>query len=159
MDHLKDLDFEITDEGLVSSYLGVEVKKLDNDTYSLIQPYLIQRIIDSLGDAVRDANTKLTPAVNRQILSKDLNGSERKQDWNYRSLIGMLNYLATSTRPDLAFVVHQCAKFCSNPKLSHETAVKRIVRYLKSTSEERLILKIDKTQGLVCYVDADFAGG
>ena len=83
MDHLKDLDFEITDEGSASLYLGVEVKKLDNDTYSLTQPYLIQRIIDSLGNAVRDANTKPTPAVHRQILSKDLNGSERKQDWNY----------------------------------------------------------------------------
>ena len=71
----------------------------------------------------------------------------------------MLNYLATSTRPDLAFAVHQCAKFCSNPKLSHETAVKRIIRYLKSTPEAGLILKIDKSQGLTCFVDADFAGG
>ena len=87
---------------------------------------MIQRIIEALGDAIKDANTKPTPAIHKQLLSKDLDGSERKQDWNYRSLIGMLNYLATLTRLDLAFAVHQCAKFCANPKLSHETAVKRI---------------------------------
>ena len=35
MNHLKDLNFEITDEGTVSAYLGVDVKKIDNDTYTL----------------------------------------------------------------------------------------------------------------------------
>ena len=89
MNHLKDLNFEITDEGTVSAYLGVDVKKIDNDTYTLTQPYLIQRIIEALGDAIKDANTKPTPAVHKQILSKDLKGSKRKQDWNYRLLIGI----------------------------------------------------------------------
>ena len=32
------------------------------------------------------------------------------------------------------------------------------MRYLKSTPDEGIILKPDKTQGLTCYVDADYAG-
>jgi histone deacetylase 1/2 len=68
----------------------------------------------------------------------------------------MLNYLAASTCPDCLFVVHQCARFSANPKLSHERAVKRIVRYLKGTRDEGLIIKPDTTAGVQCFVDADF---
>lgn len=152
-------NFILTDEGEVSTYLGVQVSKNAEDgTITLTQPFLIERILQSLGSAVKDANTKRTPAQYKHILSKDEFGSARKQDWNYRSVIGMLNYLAASTRPDILFAVHQCARFSSDPKLSHEQAVKRIVRYLKGTAEHGLILRPDNSRGIECYVDADFAG-
>ncbi len=47
-----------------------------------------------------------------------------------RIVVGMLLYLAGNTRPDIAFVVRQCARFLRRPMKSHEDAVKRIVRYL-----------------------------
>ena len=71
----------------------------------------------------------------------------------------MLNYLAGSTRPDIAFIVHQTARFANDPKISHERAIKRIGRYLKGTKNKGIILKPDKKKGIECYVDADFAGG
>jgi hypothetical protein len=71
----------------------------------------------------------------------------------------MLNYLAASTRPDCLYAVHQCARFSADPKLSHERAVKRIIRYLKGTQDKGIILNPDKEKGIQCYVDADFAGG
>lgn len=43
--------------------------------------------------------------------------------------------------------------------MSHEKAVKRIVRYLKRTPNEGLVMKVDRTKGIECFVDADFAGG
>ena len=124
----------------------------------MTQPFLIQRITDLLGSAITDANTKVTPALYKEILHKDEFGPERKQSWNYRSAIGMLNYLAALTRPDIAFAVHQCARFSASPKLSHERATKRIVRYLKGTSDKGITLKPNKEAGIQCYVDADFAG-
>jgi len=152
--------FTLTEEEDVSAYLGVEVNvDGDSDTVSLTQPYLIKRIIDAMGPAISDANTKSTPAVYKEILHKDEDGPERKQDWHYRSLIGMLNYLAASTRPDILYAVHQCARFSANPKLQHERALKRIVRYLKSTMDKGIILRPDPNDGIKCYVDADFAGG
>ena len=71
----------------------------------------------------------------------------------------MLNYLAVCTRSYLSFSVHQCARFSSNPKLSHERALKRIVRYLKGTKDKGIILTPNPSRGLECFVDADFAGG
>ena len=152
--------FSLTEEGDVSAYLGVQVN-IDpvSDNISLTQPYLIQRIIDEMGDAITEANVKGTPSVYKEILHKDTDGPDRKQSWNYRSVIGMLNYLAASTRPDVLFAVHQCARFSVNPKLSHERAVKRIVRYLKGTSDKGIILRPNPQEGIKCYVDADFAGG
>lgn len=84
-----------------------------------------------MGSAVDGSNIKHTPAEYKSVLHKDLDGPERKQDWSYRSAIGMLNYLAASTRPDILYAVHSAARFSANPKLSHEQAVKRICRYLK----------------------------
>ena len=63
-----------------------------------------------------------------------------------------------NSRPDIAFSVHQCARFCTNPRASHGTAVKRIGRYLKSTKDKGLILRPDGTHSLHAMCDADFAG-
>jgi hypothetical protein len=49
------------------------------------------------------------------------------------SVVGMLLYLSTNTHPDIAYRVSQAARFTSNPKQSHATAVKMIVRYLVFT--------------------------
>ena len=147
-------DYTLEDEGDINAYLGINVTRPTKDTIKLNQPALIKRIIDSLH--LKDQRQHDTPAD--QTLTRDENGAERKLDYHYRSLIGQLNYLTSSTRPDIQFATHQCARFCNDPKLSHEIAAKRIVRYLKRTAEEGIILKPDITKGFECYVDADFAG-
>ena len=103
-------------------------------------------------------NSRPIPAV-KPLLHKDKDGPERKCDWNYRQAIGILTYLQNTTRPDIAMSVHQTARFCTEPKLIHERAVKRIGRYLSGNKERYLIFKPDSTKGVQCYVDADFAGG
>ena len=55
------------------------------------------------------------------------------ESWSYSSICGMLLFLATSSRPDICFAVSQVCRFTHDPKQSHATAVKRIVRYLKKT--------------------------
>jgi hypothetical protein len=62
------------------------------------------------------------------------------------------------TRPDLAYLVHQGDRFCNDPKLLHERAVKRICRYLYGTRDKGLILEPDLSKGFECHVDADWAG-
>jgi hypothetical protein len=91
-------------------------------------------------------------------LTKDSDGPLQTYSWSYRSLLGMLNYLC-GTRPDILYAVHQCSRFCNDPRLSHEKVAKRIVRYLKRTPKEGLILRPDSARGIQCFVDADFANG
>ena len=151
-------NFEFTDEGSLESYLGVKFIDYDKgDQFEMTQPFLINRIIESLGFEQRMTNAQPSPAV-KPLLHRDLDGEPRRTPWNYRSVIGMMNYLQQSTRPDLAFAVHQCARFCNDPKRSHERAVKRIGKYLLGTKERGITCRPDKNKGLECYVDADFAG-
>jgi hypothetical protein len=58
------------------------------------------------------------------------------EEWDYASIIGMLMYLSANTQPDIAFAVHQAARFTHNPRASHAAAIKRILRYLKATKDK-----------------------
>jgi Reverse transcriptase (RNA-dependent DNA polymerase) len=145
----------LTDEGPLSAYLGIQVDRLSGNRISMKQPAFIERIIEQCN--LKDQRMNDTPADS--ILHRDTDGAERKTNFHYRSIIGQLNYLAATTRPDITFAVHQCARFCENPKMSHEKAVKRIVRYLKRTRNQGLIMTFDEKKGIECFVDADFAGG
>jgi hypothetical protein len=151
--------FNLTDAGDVVAYLGVDVNRtIENGQpqFKLTQPHLIQRIIDFV--KLIDSRLHDTPAEPGKPLTRDIEGEHRLYSWSYRSLLGMLNYLC-GTRPDILYAVHQCSRFCNDPRLSHEKAAKRIIRYLKQTPKEGLILRPDSSRGIQCFVDADFASG
>ncbi|XP_070020688.1 secreted RxLR effector protein 161-like [Nicotiana sylvestris] len=73
----------------------------------------------------------------------------------YRGMIGSQLYL-TASRPDIVFSVRLCARFQANPKESHLTVVKRILRYLKGTTDLCLWYPKGSNFSLVGYVDADY---
>ena len=54
-----------------------------------------------------------------------------KHLFHCKSIVGMLNYLEKSSRPDIAYTVQQCDCFSQDPKQSHTRAVIHIVKYLK----------------------------
>eukprot|EP00957_Ditylum_brightwellii_P197601 15054248-Ditylum_brightwellii.AAC.1 len=70
-----------------------------------------------------------------------------------------------SAHPELAHAVHQCARFCADPKASHEVAVKHIIRYLLPTQERNgrpapiygLNMRPNMNRGLEVYAGAAFA--
>ena len=149
--------FEITDEGEIDEYLGVKVTRIDVNTIELSQPHLIDSIIADLGFK-DNTKGKDTPAPSTACLDRDKDGTSHDESWDYRSVIGKLNFLEKSTRPDIAFAVHQCARYSSDPKQSHSAAVRYIVRYLMTTRDKGLILR-PSNHSFDCYVDADFQGG
>jgi hypothetical protein len=75
----------------------------------------------------------------------------------YRSITGKLNFLEKSTRPDIAYAVHQCARFTASPKESHASTVKRIARYLLGTRNLDLTY-CPLDHSIHCWADADFVG-
>ena len=156
--NLKRKDYILTDEGSFTKYLGVDVKYKSKGNIELIEPFLIQRIIDLLGlESEGTHNTKSTLAT-KLLLHKDLKGENRKNNWTYRQAVGMLTYLQATSRPDLAMSVHRCARFSVKPMLTHERAVKRIGRYLLATKDKGIVFKSDGEKGLECFVNANFAG-
>ena len=153
---LKSLGFDLDIEDDFNSYLGIGIEDLPDGSRHMTQKGLIKKIIKTT-DMV-DCNPNYTPAV-QVALGKDEDGEPFDQEqFNYASIVGMLLHLSNNTRPDITFAVSQVARFTHNPKKSHATAIKTIVRYLARSPNKGLIVKNDGTLNLKCHVDADFCG-
>ena len=98
-------------------------------------------------------NTPMHPTC---TLSKEDTGTKVDQKL-YRCMIGSLLYL-TASRLDILFSVCLCARFQSDPRESHLTAVKRLFRYLKGTINLGLLYRKSLDYKLVGFCDADYAG-
>jgi hypothetical protein len=155
---IKDVGLEITVESKVDEFLGVKISQIDDETYNLTQPQLIQQILQDLHMQNDNVKVKHTPASPGQVLRQYQNSNDFDDHYDYRSIVGKLNYLEKSSRPDISFAVHQCARFVSNPKEEHSKAIKHLGRYLKNSKEKGIQMKPDPTRSLECYVDADFSG-
>ncbi|KAI2500678.1 hypothetical protein MHU86_13828 [Fragilaria crotonensis] len=143
---------------MFTDFLGMNfTRDAPNGTLTLTQKGLIQKIKEATG--MSDSNYKWTPAA-QAALGIDPDGPPMTETWSYHSIVGMLLYLSTNTRPDITFAVSLLvARFCHNPKQSHASAVKTLVRYLHRTSNMGMIVKPTAgTLNLDCYVNADFAG-
>ena len=144
----------LTKEGSFHEYLGISYEHKENKIL-LTQKGLIKKIIEAVG--LKSCNSNFIPA-STECLGIDPNGEPMTETWSYPSIVGMLLYLSSNTRPDICFAVSQVARFTHSPKQSHATAVKSIVRYLSGTSSEGTIISQPTSHGLTCFPDSDFAG-
>ena len=71
-------------------------------------------------------------------------------------MIRSLLYLTTS-QPDLCYSVGVCARFQDNPKESHLSAVKQIIKYVSGNSDYGIWYSFDTNPSLVSFCDADWA--
>ena len=71
-------------------------------------------------------------------------------------MIGSLLYL-TASRLDISYSVGVCARYQSNPKESHMIALKRIIKYVKTTANFGVWYSKDTNDVLAGYSDADWA--
>ena len=138
----------------VSAFLGIQFTR-KGDTIELKQLGLIDKVLEATG--MKQCKTSPVPAEAKP-LGKDVDGAPFSENWNYRSVVGMLLYLSGNSRPDITFAVNQAARFSHDPKQSHAVAVKKILRYLQGTKDRGLIFKPTNDWKVDCYVDADFCG-
>ena len=110
--------YKMKDEGNMEEYLGILITHGKHESFRMSQLFLIDVIIDSI-PRMTDTRSVCTPAVSGEVLNKDVGGEPRKEYWNYRSVILMLNHLVNCTHPEMSFAVHQCARFCNDPKHCH----------------------------------------
>ena len=71
-------------------------------------------------------------------------------------MISSLLYL-TASRPDISYSVRVCARYQANSKESHMTTLKRIIKYVKTTTEFGVWYNKDTSDVLAGYSDADWA--
>ncbi|GMF32339.1 unnamed protein product [Phytophthora fragariaefolia] len=88
-------------------------------------------------------------------------GGDKEPSIPYREAVGALMYLATSTRPDLAFPVGYLSRFVQHPNMTHAGALKRVLRYLAATRYDGIGFKHQRSKAeqllrIDGFVDADW---
>jgi ATP-binding cassette subfamily B (MDR/TAP) protein 1 len=148
----------ITVEGDLADFLGVSIDRRSDGTIHLSQPHLIDQILGNLRLNGTNMKSRSTPAASSKLLTRHSESEPFDNSFNYRSLIGKLNYLEKATRSDIAYAVHQCARFVSDPKKEHEDAVRWLGRYLLGTKDKGTIMRPMTDKDLEVFVDASFCG-
>jgi hypothetical protein len=75
---------------------------------------------------MEDCSKCATPAETTPV-GAVIDGETFNETWEYASVVGMLMYLASNTRPDILYAVHQAARHSHGTRNSHALAIKRIL--------------------------------
>lgn len=149
-------DFEMTDLGRLSYFLGMEFFNTPTGLLMHQKKYakdLLERFNMS------QCNEVETPLeVNKKLKKNEY--EERVDGTKYKQLVGSLRFLCNSG-PNIMFGVGLLSRFMSDPRKSHMIASKRIFRYIKGTMDFGVLFQNnqkEKDLKLIGYTDADFGG-
>jgi hypothetical protein len=145
--------FQMSDLGLLSFYLGIEVHQ-EGGHFTVSQAQYAAQVM-KIGGMER-CHPGQMPMEERLRLSRDSTTPEVNST-EYRQLVGSLHYLL-HTRLDLAFAVGFACRFMERPTEEHMKVVKCILRYVNGTLDYGLCYKKStKTTRLTGYSDSDHA--
>ena len=84
---------------------------------------MIEQVIKDLGLNHDKVLSKLIPEGSSKILFAYKELQTFDNSFHYRSVIGKLNYLEKSCRSDIVYIVHQYARFSTDPGKDHGQAL------------------------------------
>ena len=155
--------FKLRDLGKTEFLLGIQIAQdAQSGAISLSQRQYCLDMLERFGLA--DCNPVTTPMnpgtrLSASMAPKDDSERDFMADKPYRNAVGALSYLATTTRPDIAFTVDQLARFGANPGPAHWKALLHLMRYVKGTLDMKLTYSAtDDGPLFTTYSDADHGG-
>jgi hypothetical protein len=120
-------EWETTDMGEPTKIVGIEITQ-SPEQISISQKKSIQNILQR--QELAKASPVRMPLNPNVKIEQNPDGNEGDRSNSFTQLLGELQFIANTTRPDIAFAVNQLASFTANPSMQHHTALKRILRYL-----------------------------
>ena len=99
-----------------------------------------------------------TSALSTNILRCDATAPPFDARFNYREVVGEINFLGKSTRTDITYMMHQCARFSKYPRAYHGDAIIHLVKYLKATITQGIMIDPEGYKSFEVYVDTRFCG-
>lgn len=149
-------EFEMTDLGLLSYFLGLEFLQTAKGMFMHQRKYVLE-VLKKF--KMHNCNVSTTPAEPNLKLDK-CEHEDPVDATEYRQMVGSLRFIC-HTRPEISYSVGMVSRFMSDPRHSHLVAAKRILRYLQGTlgfgilfphQEEKVWLH------LIAYSDSDWCG-
>ena len=161
--------YKMCDLGVAKRFLGIEIERTEDGGYSICQRGYINTIIRRFG--LMEAKLAKSPLDTQTDLANTCCEDKLANRKEYLSMVGSLMYAALGSRPDIAFSVTALSRYNVQPLEMHATAAKRVLRYLKSTSEFQIHYRRlpsssrsrnphphDTPINIIGYTDSDWAG-
>jgi hypothetical protein len=121
--------FEMKDLGEADVILNIKLIKGENGGVTLSQTHYVEKMLSRFG--YNNSKTAPTPYDASLVMRKNLR--IMVDQLRYSQIIGSLMYLASATRPDIAYAVSKLSRFVSNPGSEHWRALEWVMRYLVGT--------------------------
>ena len=103
MDDINAEALDIAEEGDIEYIMGINIDKVDIDTYHMYQPQLTNQIVLS------SKTPSNMPYLTTNILVTSQSAKTFDQHFHYHSVIVKIDYLEKTILLDIAYTVHQCA--------------------------------------------------
>jgi hypothetical protein len=157
--------FEMKDLGAANYILGMHIKRdRAQRRLWLGQKKYVEGVLKKFNMSdCKPIGTPMSVGVKLSAEQSPKDDEEKEQMARipYASAVGSLMYAMVCTRPDIAHAVGVLSRYMSNPGKEHWVAVKRVLRYLRGTSdyalcfggkEESMVLDVEGS------VDANWGG-
>ncbi|KAE8718737.1 hypothetical protein F3Y22_tig00109992pilonHSYRG00051 [Hibiscus syriacus] len=154
-------EFEMKDLGSTNKILGMQIHRdRSNRKIWLSQKNYLKKILSQF--SMQDCKPISTPLSINFKLSSSMSPSSEEERMEmsrvlYASTVGSLMFAMICTRPDIAQAVGVVSRYMVNPGKEHWNTVKRILRYIKGTSNVALCYGGSNLL-INGYVDSDYAG-
>jgi transposase InsO family protein len=136
-----------------SFFLGLEINREEDGSVRVSQTHYTEKLLERFN--MSNCKAVTTPIVK----DNDTEESSRNSEFPYRQAVGALMFLMCGTRPDIAYALSVVSRNLENPTDRDVVRVKRILRYLRGTTNCGLLYKNNQAKGVFeCYSDADHGG-
>jgi hypothetical protein len=149
-------EFEIKYMGDAEFLLGMNIKHSEDSIIINQLQYIERKLVQFDLQKAHPASCPLNPRIQLNKATLEDRQALKHLGYNYRSIVGSLNYLSILTRPDISYAVSALSQFLEDPGLSHYNAAEQVFRYISGTRELGLTFKKQPEAKLKAYVDADW---
>ncbi|KAI1007897.1 hypothetical protein K3495_g334 [Podosphaera aphanis] len=144
--------------GEMKIFLGMRItRKRKEKAIWLDRQQYLERTLTKFGIPNAKHRPASTPLDGYENLSPATDDEIRIDPTRYSMMIGSLMFAMVYTRADIAFALGRLSQFMKEPTEKHGYALKRLMRYLKSTVDYRLCFSTKGRVNLEVYSDADWA--
>jgi hypothetical protein len=148
----------VKDLGFPNEYVGLSIKATSTGYYVNQRRYL-EDIVSLTGLE----NGKPVDSPVNDISPVPPSAEDFPRPDLYRTVVGKLSYVATHSRPDLAYAASVSSRYCLAPKVQHWNRLKRVARYILGTLDQGLHFRFGTTSfrdykpEITTYTDATWA--
>ena len=135
-------------------YLGLVISHdRINHNISISQPAYTEKFLQKCGfNITKGCSTPMSTTHNQPTD----NDNQFVDKIEYMRLVGLLNYLAIYSRPDILFALSIVSQKAQKPTMADMLKVKRIFKYIFETKNKCIIFTKTENLDILCYVDASF---